>query len=156
GQAWVAGNNVFADADAVRHAIGLSGQYAAVDENLTGYENLYMVGRLYGKKRPAAKERARELLRRLQLDEAGDRPRKEYTRGMRRSIYLASALVAEPTVVVLDEPTNGLDPRRRSETWQVIRELVDDGTTVLWTTQYLEEADQLADTIVVIDRGRVI
>jgi len=156
GQAWVAGRDVFADPDGVRHAIGLSGQYAAVDENLTGYENLYMVGRLYGKKRQAARARARELLGRFQLEEAGDRPAKGYSGGMRRRLDLAGALVAEPTVVVLDEPTTGLDPRGRSDTWQVIRELVDDGTTVLLTTQYLEEADQLADTIVVIDRGRVI
>lgn len=156
GQAWVAGKDVFADPDGVRHAIGLSGQYAAVDENLTGYENLYMVGRLYGKKRSAARERARHLLRRFQLDEAADRPAKGYSGGMRRRLDLAGALVAEPEVVVLDEPTTGLDPRGRTDTWQVIRELVADGTTVLLTTQYLEEADQLADTIVVIDRGRVI
>src|SRR5699024_2495978 len=140
GQAWVAGRDVFADPDGVRHSIGLSGQYAAVDENLTGYENLYMVGRLYGKKRSAARERARALLRRFQLDEAGDRPAKGYSGGMRRRLDLAGALVAEPQVVVLDEPTTGLDPRGRADTWEVIRELVSDGTTVLLTTQYLEEA----------------
>lgn len=156
GQAWLAGKDVLTEPDAVRHSIGLSGQYAAVDENLTGYENLYMVGRLYGKKKAAARDRARQLLARFQLDEAADRPAKGYSGGMRRRLDLAGALVAEPTVVVLDEPTTGLDPRGRADTWDVVRELVADGTTVLLTTQYLEEADQLADSIVVIDRGRVI
>ncbi|SFP81271.1 ABC-2 type transport system ATP-binding protein [Amycolatopsis arida] len=156
GQAWVAGHDVLAEPDAVRRSIGLSGQYAAVDENLTGFENLYMVGRLYGKRRAAARQRARELLARFRLEEAADRPAKGYSGGMRRRLDLAGALVAEPTVVVLDEPTTGLDPRGRIETWEVIKELVADGTTVLLTTQYLEEADQLADDIVVIDKGRVI
>jgi ABC-2 type transport system ATP-binding protein len=156
GEAWVAGHDVLTEPDAVRRAIGLSGQYAAVDENLTGFENLYMVGRLYGRKRAAARSRARELLARFRLAEAGDRPAKGYSGGMRRRLDLAGALVAEPRVVVLDEPTTGLDPAGRLETWQVIRELVAEGTTVLLTTQYLEEADQLADTIVVIDKGLVI
>ncbi|MCU1684622.1 MAG: antibiotic transport system ATP-binding protein [Amycolatopsis sp.] len=156
GEASVAGHNVLTDPDAVRRSIGLSGQYAAVDENLTGFENLYMVGRLYGKKKAAAKTRARELLSRFRLDDAADRPAKGYSGGMRRRLDLAGALVAEPTVVILDEPTTGLDPGGRIDTWQVIRELVSDGTTVLLTTQYLEEADQLADTIVVIDKGKVI
>ncbi|QWF80604.1 ATP-binding cassette domain-containing protein [Amycolatopsis sp. CA-230715] len=156
GEAWVAGHDVLAAPDPVRRQIGLSGQYAAVDEYLTGFENLYMVGRLYGRKKPAARERARELLRRFQLEEAGDRPAKGYSGGMRRRLDLAGALVAEPTVVILDEPTTGLDPRGRMDTWAVIKELVADGTTVLLTTQYLEEADQLADDIVVIDHGKVI
>ncbi|HEV7981015.1 ATP-binding cassette domain-containing protein [Amycolatopsis sp.] len=156
GEAMVAGHNVLADPDAVRRSIGLSGQYAAVDENLTGFENLYMVARLYGKKKPAARERARELLSRFRLEEAADRPAKGYSGGMRRRLDLAGALVAEPIVVILDEPTTGLDPGGRMDAWQVIRELVADGTTVLLTTQYLEEADQLADTIVVIDKGKVI
>ncbi|SDX28087.1 ABC-2 type transport system ATP-binding protein [Amycolatopsis xylanica] len=156
GEAEVAGHDVLADPDSVRRAIGLSGQYAAVDENLTGFENLYMVGRLYGSKKPAAKARARELLARFRLEDAADRPAKTYSGGMRRRLDLAGALVAEPTVVVLDEPTTGLDPRGRIDTWEVIKELVADGTTVLLTTQYLEEADQLCDSIIVIDKGKVI
>jgi ABC-2 type transport system ATP-binding protein len=156
GQAWVAGHDVLADPNSVRRKIGLSGQYAAVDENLTGFENLYMVGRLYGRKKAAARTRARELLARFRLEDAADRPTKGYSGGMRRRLDLAGALVGDPTVVVLDEPTTGLDPGGRLDTWEVIRELVADGTTVLLTTQYLEEADQLADTIVVIDKGKVI
>jgi ABC-2 type transport system ATP-binding protein len=156
GRAWVAGHDVAADPQAVRRSIGLSGQYAAVDENLTGYENLYLVGRLYGFGRRRAKERARELLDRFRLDEAADRPTKGYSGGMRRRLDLAGALVASPPVVVLDEPTTGLDPRGRLDTWAMISELVTDGATVLLTTQYLEEADQLADSIVVIDKGRAI
>ncbi|WP_410640905.1 ATP-binding cassette domain-containing protein [Amycolatopsis sp. lyj-346] len=156
GEAHVAGYDVLAEPDEVRQRIGLSGQYAAVDENLTGFENLYMVGRLYGRKKAAARSRARELLTRFRLEEAADRPAKGYSGGMRRRLDLAGALVAEPTVVVLDEPTTGLDPGGRLDTWEVIKELVADGTTVLLTTQYLEEADQLADSIVVIDHGRVI
>ncbi|WP_054056166.1 ATP-binding cassette domain-containing protein [Alloactinosynnema sp. L-07] len=156
GRAFVAGHDVLADPDAVRRSIGLSGQYAAVDENLTGHENLYMVGRLYGMTRPDAKARAKELISRFRLVEAGDRPAKTYSGGMRRRLDLAGALVAEPTVVILDEPTTGLDPRGRMDTWEVIGELVADGATVLLTTQYLEEADQLADTILVIDHGKVI
>ncbi|WP_158879518.1 ATP-binding cassette domain-containing protein [Amycolatopsis anabasis] len=156
GRAWVAGHDVLAEPEKVRRVIGLSGQYAAVDENLTGFENLYMVGRLYGRGRAAARKRARELLSRFALEEAGDRPAKGYSGGMRRRLDLAGALVAEPAVVVLDEPTTGLDPRGRIDTWAVIKELVADGATVLLTTQYLEEADQLADGIVVIDKGKVI
>jgi len=156
GRAWVAGHDVLADPQAVRRSIGLSGQYAAVDESLTGYENLYMVGRLYGKRRSEASARAKELLSRFRLDEAADRPAKTYSGGMRRRLDLAGALVARPTVVVLDEPTTGLDPRGRLETWEVITNLVADGATVLLTTQYLEEADHLADTILVIDKGRAI
>ncbi|MGW3965521.1 ATP-binding cassette domain-containing protein [Amycolatopsis sp. NPDC005003] len=156
GSAHVAGYDVLAEPDEVRQRIGLSGQYAAVDENLTGFENLYMVGRLYGRKKAAARSRARELLSRFRLEEAADRPAKGYSGGMRRRLDLAGALVAEPAVVVLDEPTTGLDPGGRLDTWEVIKELVADGTTVLLTTQYLEEADQLADSIVVIDHGRVI
>ncbi|MDQ7802840.1 ATP-binding cassette domain-containing protein [Amycolatopsis sp. A133] len=156
GSAHVAGYDVLAEPDEVRQRIGLSGQYAAVDENLTGYENLYMVGRLYGRRKASARSRARELLARFRLEEAADRPAKGYSGGMRRRLDLAGALVGEPSVVVLDEPTTGLDPGGRLDTWAVIKELVADGTTVLLTTQYLEEADQLADSIVVIDHGRVI
>ncbi|MCT2586664.1 ATP-binding cassette domain-containing protein [Actinophytocola gossypii] len=156
GRAWVAGHDVLADPDAVRRAIGLSGQYAAVDEQLTGFENLYLVGRLYGKNKTDARARATELINRFRLDDAAGRPAKTYSGGMRRRLDLAGALVAEPAVVLLDEPTTGLDPRGRLDTWAVIGELVADGATVLLTTQYLEEADQLADTILVIDHGRVI
>jgi len=156
GRAWVAGHDVLANPDAVRRDIGLSGQYAAVDENLTGHENLYMVGRFYGYSRATAKARASELIASFRLTDAADRPAKTYSGGMRRRLDLAGALVARPSVVVLDEPTTGLDPRGRMDTWDVIGSLVRDGATVLLTTQYLEEADQLADTIAVIDQGRVI
>ncbi|MFF5985748.1 ATP-binding cassette domain-containing protein [Prauserella flavalba] len=156
GEAEVAGHDVLADPDGVRRSIGLSGQYAAVDENLTGFENLYLVARLYGQRKPQARKRSRELLARFRLDEAADRPAKGYSGGMRRRLDLAGALVAEPSVVVLDEPTTGLDPRGRIEMWEVIEQLVATGATVLLTTQYLEEADRLADSVVVIDRGRVI
>jgi ABC-2 type transport system ATP-binding protein len=156
GRAFVAGHDVVADPQAVRRSIGLSGQYAAVDENLTGTENLYMVGRLYGFNRADARARAGELIRRFRLTDAADRPSRTYSGGMRRRLDLAGALVAEPLVVVLDEPTTGLDPRGRMDTWEVIGELVSDGATVLLTTQYLEEADQLADEILVVDRGKVI
>jgi ABC-2 type transport system ATP-binding protein len=156
GRATVAGHDVQTEPDAVRRSIGLSGQYAAVDENLTGFENLYMVGRLYGKNKTDARARARELITRFGLDDAADRPSKTYSGGMRRRLDLAGALVGKPEVVLLDEPTTGLDPRGRLDTWQVIGELVADGTTVLLTTQYMEEADHLADTILVIDHGKVI
>jgi ABC-2 type transport system ATP-binding protein len=156
GRAWIAGHDIASEADAVRRRIGLSGQYAAVDGNLTGYENLRMVGRLYGMSRRDAAARARALLERFRLGGDGDRPAKEYSGGMRRRLDLAGALIAEPSVVVLDEPTTGLDPRGRQDTWDVISELVAEGATVLLTTQYLEEADRLADTIAVIDSGRVI
>src|SRR5215469_2442412 len=156
GRAWVAGHDVLADPESVRKNIGLSGQYAAVDENLTGFENLYMVGRFYGFTRADARARSRELLGDFRLQDAGDRPAKTYSGGMRRRLDLAGALVARPAVVILDEPTTGLDPRGRLDTWEVISELVRDGATVLLTTQYLEEADRLADTIAVIDKGKVI
>ncbi|MGN6606030.1 MAG: ATP-binding cassette domain-containing protein [Jatrophihabitans sp.] len=155
GTATVAGVDVRRDPAGVRQRIGLSGQYAAVDEYLTGYENLEMIGRLYGLGR-AARARARELLSRFSLDDAGGRPVKTYSGGMRRRLDLAGALVAQPPVLFLDEPTTGLDPRSRTEMWDVIKELVQGGTTLLLTTQYLEEADRLADDIVVIDHGRAI
>jgi ABC-2 type transport system ATP-binding protein len=156
GTAHVAGVDVRADPDGVRARIGLSGQYAAVDEHLTGFENLEMVGRLYGLGRSRSRERARELLERFDLVDAGDRPSKTYSGGMRRRLDLAGSLVAAPPVLILDEPTTGLDPRSRVGMWDVIRELVRDGATLLLTTQYLEEADRLADDIVVIDHGRAI
>ena len=156
GSAEVAGIDVRAQPDKVRERIGLSGQNAAVDEYLTGYENLDMVGRLYhlGKKKSQA--RAAELLDRFDLEEAADRPTKTYSDGMRRRLDLAAALVASPDVIFLDEPTTGLDPRSRSQMWETIQELVRGGSTVLLTTQYMEEAERLADDIVVIDRGRMI
>ena len=156
GSAEVAGVDVLADPMGVRSRIGLSGQYAAVDEHLTGFENLEMVGRLYGMSRQTAAARARNLLERFDLTDAGDRPSKTYSGGMRRRLDLAGALVAEPPVLILDEPTTGLDPRSRQQMWAVIRDLVSDGTTLLLTTQYLEEADLLADDIVVIDQGKAI
>jgi ABC-2 type transport system ATP-binding protein len=156
GTARVAGLDVVADADALRGRIGLAGQYAAVDDNLTGVENLVMVGRLYGERRGAARRRAHELLERFDLVEAGGRVAKTYSGGMRRRLDLAAALVARPPVLFLDEPTTGLDPRSRLDLWGTIEDLVADGTTVLLTTQYLDEADRLADRIAVIDHGRVI
>jgi ABC-2 type transport system ATP-binding protein len=156
GTARVAGLDVVADAAALRSRIGLAGQYAAVDENLTGVENLVMVGRLYGERRAPARRRAHELLERFSLSDAADRPAKTYSGGMRRRLDLAAALVANPPVLFLDEPTTGLDPRSRNDLWETIEELVGDGTTVLLTTQYLEEADRLADRITVIDHGHVI
>ncbi|HLU52336.1 MAG TPA: ATP-binding cassette domain-containing protein [Acidimicrobiia bacterium] len=156
GRAEVAGVELTADPDGVRSRIGLSGQYAAVDEHLTGFENLEMIGRLYRLGRTRSRERARELLDRFDLSEAGDRPVKTYSGGMRRRLDLAGALVAKPAVLFLDEPTTGLDPRSRASMWEIIRELVESGTTLLLTTQYLEEADRLADDIVVIDHGQAI
>jgi len=156
GTARVAGADVRTQPEEVRKRIGLSGQYAAVDEHLTGFENLEMIGRLYHLGRGPSRVRARELLDRFDLAAAADRPVKTYSGGMRRRLDLAGALVAEPPVLFLDEPTTGLDPRSRTELWGVIRELLARGTTVLLTTQYLEEADHLADDIVVIDRGREI
>jgi ABC-2 type transport system ATP-binding protein len=156
GSAWVVGLDVVRQAAEVREKIGLAGQYAAIDENLTGLENLTMVGRLYGEPRRAAKARGRELLERFDLVEAAGRPTKTYSGGMRRRLDLAAALVAEPPVLFLDEPTTGLDPRSRLSLWEVIENLVAEGTTVLLTTQYLDEADRLADRIVVIDHGNVI
>ena len=156
GSASVAGFDVRRQPEEVRRSIGLSGQFAAVDEHLTGFENLDMIGRLYHLGRRPSRERARVLLERFGLDDAADRPVKTYSGGMRRRLDLAGALVAEPRVLFLDEPTTGLDPHSRTTLWTVIRELVQRGTTVLLTTQYMEEADQLADDIVVIDRGRAI
>ena len=156
GSAEVAGIDVAKDPDGVKARIGLSGQYAAVDEYLTGFENLDMIGRLYGLGRSASRVRARELLERFDLAEAGDRPSKTYSGGMRRRLDLAGALVAAPPVLILDEPTTGLDVRARQQMWDVIQELVGSGATLLLTTQYLEEADLLADDIVVIDSGRAI
>jgi ABC-2 type transport system ATP-binding protein len=156
GRAEVAGIDVVADPGEVRRKIGVSGQYAAVDEYLTGFENLDMVGRLYHLGRKRSQERARELLTQFRLDDAGDRMAKTYSGGMRRRLDLAGALVANPPVLFLDEPTTGLDPRSRTDMWEVIKGLVAGGTSLLLTTQYLEEADLLADNIVVIDQGRVI
>jgi ABC-2 type transport system ATP-binding protein len=156
GEVCVAGLDAVRDATALREQIGLAGQYAAIDENLTGLENLVMVGRLYGMKRAAATARARELLERFELTDAADRPAKTYSGGMRRRLDLGAALVAKPPILFLDEPTTGLDPRSRLELWTTIELLVAEGTTVLLTTQYLDEADRLADTIAVIDQGRVI
>ena len=156
GEAEVANLNVVTQPDEVRGRIGLSGQYAAIDEDLTGREYLEMVGMLFHMPRAVARERARDLLARFDLEQAGDRPAKGYSGGMRRRLDLAASLVAFPEVLFLDEPTTGLDPRARISMWQVIKDLVKDGTTVLLTTQYLDEADSLADQIVVIDHGRVI
>ena len=156
GSARVAGIDVLADPGGVRQRIGLSGQYSAVDEYLTGMENLVMVGRLYHLGGARSKERARQLLEQFGLSEAGGKPAKAYSGGMRRRLDLAAALVAEPEVLFLDEPTTGLDPQGRIEVWEMISRLVAGGTTLLLTTQYLEEADRLADEIVVIDHGLVI
>ena len=156
GRAEVAGIDVLADPREVRRRIGVSGQYAAVDEYLTGRENLEMVGRLYHLGGDSARTRAAELLEQFDLVDAADRPAKTYSGGMRRRLDLAGALVARPPVLFLDEPTTGLDPRSRGDMWDVIRTLVADGATLLLTTQYLEEADQLADNIIVVDHGRVI
>jgi ABC-2 type transport system ATP-binding protein len=156
GEAQVAGVDVLTDPAGVRRKIGLSGQYAAVDEYLTGFENLDMIGRLYHLGRRASRVRARELLAQFSLDDAADRPARTYSGGMRRRLDLAGALVADPPVLFLDEPTTGLDPRGRTEMWEIIQSLVSGGTTLLLTTQYLEEADLLADNIVVIDHGRII
>jgi ABC-2 type transport system ATP-binding protein len=156
GSAEVAGFDVATQSGKVREKIGLSGQNAAVDEHLTGFENLDMVGRLYHLGRRRSRERARELLERFELDEAANRPAKTYSGGMRRRLDLAAALVATPEVLFLDEPTTGLDPRSRAQMWETIQELARGGSTILLTTQYMEEADRLADNIVVIDRGRKI
>jgi len=156
GSAFVAGLDIRREPEKVRERIGLSGQNAAVDENLTGFENLDMVGRLYQLGKDRSRVRARELLKEFDLEDAGDRPTKTYSGGMRRRLDLAAALVARPEVLFLDEPTTGLDPRSRSQMWETINDLVHGGSTVLLTTQYMEEADRLADDIVVIDHGRVI
>jgi ABC-2 type transport system ATP-binding protein len=156
GSAHVMGVDVLARPAEVRRRIGLSGQYAAVDEYLSGYENLDMIGRLYHLGARRSRERARELLAAFRLEDAADRPTRTYSGGMRRRLDLAGALVADPPVIFLDEPTTGLDPRGRTDMWEVIQTLVAGGTTLLLTTQYLEEADLLADEIVVIDHGRII
>ena len=156
GTARVLGYDVVKKAPLVRSLIGLAGQYAAVDENLTGRENLQMVGNLNHLPRPSVLGRATELLGQFNLADAGDRPLKTYSGGMRRRLDLAAALVARPTVLFLDEPTTGLDPQSRNDLWEVIESLVGGGTTVLLTTQYLEEADRLASTLAVLDHGHVI
>jgi oleandomycin transport system ATP-binding protein len=156
GEAQVCGYDVRHQAHQVRQLIGLTGQYASVDEGLSGINNLIMIGRLLGKSRPDARARARELLERFDLAEAAGRAVKTYSGGMRRRLDLAASLVGEPRVLYLDEPTTGLDPRSRTEVWAMVKKLVADGVTVLLTTQYLDEADQLAHDIVVIDHGKVI
>lgn len=156
GRASIAGLDVTREAQAVRRLIGLSGQYAAIDENLTGRENLWMFGRLYQLGSADAKARADELLARFDLESAADRVAKTYSGGMRRRLDLASALIGRPKLLFLDEPTTGLDPRSRLGMWDVIRTQVREGATLLLTTQYLEEADELADEIAVVDHGRII
>lgn len=156
GSASVAGIDVIKHPDKVRELIGLSGQYAAVDETLTGWDNLVMFGRLYHLGKAASIKRAEDLLERFSLTDSARRPIKTYSGGMRRRLDLAASLIVQPKVLFLDEPTTGLDPRGRQEMWEVIQELVKGGVTLLLTTQYLEEADQLADEIAVIDHGKVI
>jgi ABC-2 type transport system ATP-binding protein len=156
GRATVAGYDVVEQAEELRHVIGLAGQNAAIDENLTGLENLEMVGRLYHVSAAEAKRRGEELLERFELSDAAHRTAKTYSGGMRRRLDLGASLVGKPQVLFLDEPTTGLDPRSRLEMWDIIRELVMEGTSLLLTTQYLEEADRLADKIAVIDVGQVI
>jgi ABC-2 type transport system ATP-binding protein len=156
GRAVVAGYDVVREPGKVRHRIGMAGQYAALDETLTGRENLRIFGRLFRLRAAAANQRADELLERFDLADAGDRLVSTYSGGMRRRLDLISSLIVSPAVLFMDEPTTGLDPRSRNEIWNTIRELVNDGTTVLLTTQYLDEADQLAQRIAVIDHGKVI
>ncbi len=156
GHATVGGHDVVRDAHQVRRLIGMTGQYASVDENLTGAENLLLIGRLLGQPRREAKQHARELLARFGLADAAGRATKTYSGGMRRRLDLAASLVGRPQLLYLDEPTTGLDPRARLDLWALVRGLVRDGVTVLLTTQYLEEADELADEIAVVDRGQVI
>jgi len=156
GSASVFGLDVLTQADKVRATIGLTGQFAAVDEYLTGYENLEMVGRLFGLSKPVSRQRADELLTRFELTDARDRTVKQYSGGMRRRLDIGASLIGHPRVLFLDEPTSGLDPRSRIGMWDLISDLVRDGTTILLTTQYLEEADRLADSIIVLDKGSVI
>lgn len=156
GSVKVNGYDIQKEADSVRKVIGLTGQSAAVDELLTGRENLVLMGRLYRLTSKSAKTRAQELLEDFDLVDAADRPTKTYSGGMRRRLDLAVSLIATPPIIFLDEPTTGLDPRSRLAMWDIIKKLMDGGTTILLTTQYLEEADQLADTIIVIDGGKVI
>ncbi|MFD0774018.1 ATP-binding cassette domain-containing protein [Streptomonospora algeriensis] len=156
GRATVGGYDVLREPHQVRRQIGLTGQYAAVDEDLSGTQNLVLIARLLGFSRPAARARSAELMEHFALSFAADRPAKTYSGGMRRRLDLAASLVGRPSLLYLDEPTTGLDPHSRNELWDVVRSLVGDGVTVLLTTQYLEEADQLADDIAVLDRGEVI
>lgn len=156
GVAKVNGIDVVNDPNAVRRAIGLAGQFAAVDEFLTGRENIQMVGQLYGLRRKEVKKRAEDILERLSLTNAADRQVKTYSGGMRRRLDLGASLVGHPKILFLDEPTTGLDPRTRKELWEIIRDLANDGTSILLTTQYLEEADELASMIAVIDNGKLI
>jgi oleandomycin transport system ATP-binding protein len=156
GSARVAGYDVFKQPRQLRRVIGLTGQYASVDEKLSGRENLYMIGRLLDLSRGAARARADELLERFSLTEAAKRPAMQYSGGMRRRLDLAASMIGRPAVLYLDEPTTGLDPRTRSEVWDEVQRMVAEGATVLLTTQYMEEAEQLANELVVIDRGRVI
>jgi ABC-2 type transport system ATP-binding protein len=156
GEAFIDGVSVLGEPERIRRMIGVSGQYAAVDQKLTGFENLEMIGRLYHLSASAAKKRANELIELFDLVDAANRPVKGFSGGMRRRIDLAGALIINPAVLFLDEPTTGLDPKSRLDLWNVIKDLVSGGTTVLLTTQYLEEADRLTDSIAVIDRGQVI
>ena len=156
GSATVAGWDVARQPRQLRRAIGLTGQYASVDEFLSGYENLYLIGRLLDLSAKGSKQRATELLERFSLTEAAKRPAKTYSGGMRRRLDLAASMIGQPRVLFLDEPTTGLDPRTRTEVWQEVQRMVNEGSTVLLTTQYMEEAEQLADDLTVIDRGRVI
>jgi oleandomycin transport system ATP-binding protein len=156
GHAAVNGLDVVRQAHQVRQVIGLTGQYASVDESLTGTENLYLIGRLIGLSRAQARQRAKELLAQFSLTDAAGRAAKTYSGGMRRRLDLAASLVTRPRVLYLDEPTTGLDPRSRNDMWDVVRGLTDSGVTVLLTTQYLEEADQLASDLAVVDHGSVI
>jgi ABC-2 type transport system ATP-binding protein len=156
GRARVFGHDIVAEADAVRSRVSLTGQFASVDEDLSGRENLVMLARLLGFRRSAARRRAEQLLDAFDLLDAADRQVKTFSGGMRRRIDIAASIVVRPELIFLDEPTTGLDPRSRSQVWSIVRALVTDGTTVLLTTQYLEEADQLADRIAVVDHGRII
>jgi len=156
GTAEVFGHDVVREADEVRGRVGLTGQFASLDEGITGWENLVLLGRLLGHRHREAGVRARDLLAAFDLDDAGDRLVKTYSGGMRRRLDIAASIVVTPDLLILDEPTTGLDPRSRFQVWDIVRAMVDGGTTVLLTTQYLEEADQLADRIAVIDHGRVI
>lgn len=156
GKITINGLDLATNQDEIRRMIGLAGQFAAVDDFLTGRETLMMVARLYHVPKKEAKQRADELLKRLSLEDAADRPAKTYSGGMRRRLDLGASLVGKPDILFMDEPTTGLDPRTRQELWEIIRELVDEGRTLLLTTQYLEEADALCDYISIIDRGKVV
>ncbi|GAB3688354.1 ATP-binding cassette domain-containing protein [Nocardiopsis oceani] len=156
GGVWIDGHDALRDPVAVRRRLGLTGQYASVDENFTGAENLELVGRLLGASKRSARRRSAELIERFGLTEAAHRPVRTYSGGMRRRVDLAASLVGDPTVLCLDEPTTGLDPHSRNQLWEIVRGLSQAGTTVLLTTQYLEEAEQLADDVVVIDHGRTV